>query len=124
LAEFLICSVEAAGKIHRAGPRPKAGVDADEFSGDLSADYNPWFYAICGTMLVGLTGIFPLLIIPVEAGHKLSEGGRFVLYILFIIIVGNLYYIAHYKGINLRCDIFSCELIFCQPNQIQNCLPQ
>jgi hypothetical protein len=89
LAEFLICSVEAAGKIHRAGPRPKAGVDADEFSGDLSADYNPWFYAICGTMLVGLTGIFPLLIIPVEAGHKLSEGGRFC----FIIVIVGIYII-------------------------------
>lgn len=38
-------------------------------------DYNPWFYAILGTLLVGLTGILPVLVIPVEAGHKLREGG-------------------------------------------------
>ena len=76
-AKFVICSVEAAGKIHRAGPRPilKNGVNTVEFPGDLSPDYNPWFYALFGTLLVGLTGIFPLLVIPVEAGHKLREGG-------------------------------------------------
>ena len=75
-AKFVICSVEAAGKIHRAGPRPifKNGVNTVEFPGDLSLDYNPWFYALCGTLLVGLAGIFPLLVIPVEAGHKLREG--------------------------------------------------
>lgn len=71
-------AIDAAGKIHRAGPRPmsKNGANTDELSGD----YNPWFYAIFGTLLVGLTGIFPLLVIPVEAGHKLREGGKYLLY--------------------------------------------
>ena len=81
LAIFCV-AVDAAGKIHRAGPRPvsKNGASADEVSGD----YNPWLYSLFGTLLVGLTGIFPLLVIPVEAGHKLREGGKYVLCILNI----------------------------------------
>jgi zinc transporter 13 len=78
VAVFLIRSAEAVAKIHRAGPRPqlKNAANTDEFSSDLFPDYNPWFYALFGTLLVGLTGIFPLLVIPVEAGHKLREGGN------------------------------------------------
>ena len=92
LAGFSLYSVEAAGKIHRAGPRPslKNAGNTDEFSGDLSAEYNPWFYAIIGTLLVGLTGIFPLLVIPVEAGQKLREGGNDLFCILYSIFIARL----------------------------------
>ena len=75
IVSAFVYSVDAAAKIHRAGPRPtsKAGINPDE----IQTDYNPWFYSLFGTLLVGLTGIFPLLVIPVEAGHKLREGGKF-----------------------------------------------
>ncbi|XP_028403195.1 zinc transporter ZIP13-like [Dendronephthya gigantea] len=77
LIAFHLRIVESAGKIHRAVPRPASysnGAFNEEISRDLSSDYNPWFYAIIGTLLVGLTGIFPLLVFPVEEGHKLREG--------------------------------------------------
>lgn len=35
-----------------------------------------WFYSIGGSMLVGLSGIFPLLVIPIEAGPSLKHGGE------------------------------------------------
>ena len=35
-----------------------------------------WFYSIPATLLVGMCGIFPLVVIPVESGHALREGGE------------------------------------------------
>lgn len=34
-------------------------------------------YAILGAILVGLSGIFPLLVIPIEAGKSLENAGKF-----------------------------------------------
>lgn len=85
---LFVISVESAGKIHRAmspSTRSKTknaiNVSRDEagrMSSASSCQVTPWLYAIPATLLVGLTGIFPLLVIPVEAGHKLREGGIFV----------------------------------------------
>ena len=70
---------ESGGKIHRAmSPSPKGkGKNGVSQSSDLEEMSNPWLYAVPATLLVGMTGIFPLLVIPVEAGHKLREGGIF-----------------------------------------------
>ncbi|KAK3094884.1 hypothetical protein FSP39_007473 [Pinctada imbricata] len=38
------------------------------------AVYEVWMFSICGAMLVGLSGIFPLLVIPIEAGPALKHG--------------------------------------------------
>lgn len=35
-----------------------------------------WMYAIPSAMLVGLSGIFPLLVIPLEAVPKLKDEGK------------------------------------------------
>lgn len=37
-----------------------------------------WIYSILGSVLVGLSGIFPLLVIPLEAGPSLKHGGRVI----------------------------------------------
>lgn len=37
-----------------------------------------WLYSIFGAILVGLSGIFPLLVIPLEAGPALRHGGEHV----------------------------------------------
>lgn len=50
-------------------------INNDQSSSQFPADYNPKVYAFVGTFLVGLTGVFPLLVISVETGQKLSEGG-------------------------------------------------
>lgn len=35
-----------------------------------------WICSILGAMLVGLSGIFPLLVIPIETGPALKHGGK------------------------------------------------
>lgn len=35
-----------------------------------------WIFSVCGSIAVGLSGIFPLLIIPIEAGPALKHGGK------------------------------------------------
>lgn len=81
---------ETAGKIHRAVPRntkPTRGetdsswlsFEPCKFLPDLSKIFvkkEAWLYSIPATILVGMCGIFPLLVIPVEAGHALREGGK------------------------------------------------
>ena len=39
-----------------------------------------WVYATISAMLVGLSGIFPLLVIPIEAGKALRKGGKWTQY--------------------------------------------
>lgn len=77
-------------KIHRAIPRNSKltraeqepswlGFEPCKFLPDLSTIFinkEAWLYSIPATILVGLCGIFPLLVIPVEAGHALREGGK------------------------------------------------
>ena len=35
-----------------------------------------WAYSVIAAVLVGLSGIFPLLVIPMEAGPALKHGGK------------------------------------------------
>lgn len=35
-----------------------------------------WVYSIISAVLVGLSGIFPLLVIPLESGKALRDGGE------------------------------------------------
>ena len=52
--------------------------------GFLNSDYlqsivnGVWFQSITSAFLVGLSGIFPLLIIPIESGPALKHGGELV----------------------------------------------
>lgn len=40
-----------------------------------------WFLSLVGSVAVGLSGIFPLLVIPIEAGAALkTEGKRWIMY--------------------------------------------
>ena len=85
-------------KIHRAYPRSSKAKfestartmtnDRDYFFSlcrylpDLSKIFikkEAWFYSIPATLLVGMCGIFPLLVIPVESGRALREGGEIFL---------------------------------------------
>ena len=87
---LVLVSETAMVKIHRAIPRNAKPTRADDstswlgfepckFLPDLSnifAKKEAWLYSIPATILVGMCGIFPLLVIPVEAGHALREGGE------------------------------------------------
>ena len=42
-----------------------------------SVMFNAWTYSLLGAVLVGFSGIFPLLVIPLEAGPALKHGGKY-----------------------------------------------
>ena len=53
--------------------------------------YVSWLGAVLGTMMVGLSGLVPMLIIPLEAGQNLkSEEGSRTLRLLLSFAVGGL----------------------------------
>ncbi|XP_012261346.2 zinc transporter ZIP13 homolog [Athalia rosae] len=37
-------------------------------------EYQPWFFSLLGSLMVGLSGVFPLLIIPIDQGVNLKHG--------------------------------------------------
>lgn len=41
-----------------------------------SNDRFVWFYSLVSAALVGLSGIFPLVIIPLDSGESLKRGGK------------------------------------------------
>lgn len=53
--------------------------------------YYPWVWSIIGSVIVGLSGIFPLLVIPIEEGANLKKGaGAKTLKVLLSFAVGGL----------------------------------
>lgn len=41
-----------------------------------SLEYKPWLFAFFGSALVGLSGIFPLLVIPIDDKSSLTSNGK------------------------------------------------
>lgn len=39
-------------------------------------EYHPWLFSVIGSTIIGLSGIFPLLVIPIEEGANLKSGGK------------------------------------------------
>ena len=39
-------------------------------------NYTPWLFSLLGSTVIGLTGIFPLLIVPIQEGADLKTGGN------------------------------------------------
>lgn len=38
-------------------------------------EYHPWLFSVIGSAIIGLSGIFPLFVIPIEEGANLKSGG-------------------------------------------------
>lgn len=38
-------------------------------------EYIPWLWAMFGSILVGLSGVLPLLVIPIDQTENLKQGG-------------------------------------------------
>lgn len=60
-------------------PNPNVAENAAVYTrGEASSmsSYDVWLYSILGAVVVGLSGIFPLLVIPLEAGPSLKHGGK------------------------------------------------
>lgn len=46
-------------------------------------EYCPWIFSLIGSILVGLSGVFPLLVIPIEEGENLKSGGEILIFNTF-----------------------------------------
>lgn len=42
-------------------------------------DEHPWLFAALASILVGLSGIFPLLVIPIDETASFKDGGKCIL---------------------------------------------
>jgi zinc transporter 13 len=40
-------------------------------------EYHPWLFSVIGSAVIGLSGVFPLLVIPIEDGANQKSGGKF-----------------------------------------------
>lgn len=45
--------------------------------------YHPWIFSLLGSTVVGLTGIFPLWLIPIQDGTDLKTGGEISFFFFF-----------------------------------------
>ncbi|KAK6174745.1 hypothetical protein SNE40_017966 [Patella caerulea] len=93
LITLVIYITVSAADIHRtktALHRTKSRRDCNSVQGDVASDcdsnenmllghltYETWCYSLLSAVLVGLSGIFPLLVIPIEAGPSLKQGGKY-----------------------------------------------
>jgi hypothetical protein len=41
-----------------------------------NAEYYPWLFSMIGSAIIGLSGVLPLLVIPIEDGANLKSGGK------------------------------------------------
>jgi hypothetical protein len=41
-----------------------------------SFEYHPWLFSVIGSAVIGLSGVFPLLVIPIEDGANQKSGGK------------------------------------------------
>jgi hypothetical protein len=41
-----------------------------------SFENHPWLFSMIGSAVIGLSGVFPLLVIPIEEGANLKSGGK------------------------------------------------
>lgn len=48
--------------------------------------YTPWIFSLLGSALIGLSGILPLFVIPIETGDKNSEFNRKLIYLIFVLL--------------------------------------
>jgi zinc transporter 13 len=39
-------------------------------------EYQPWLFSLFGSAMVGLSGVFPLLVIPINDAADLKHGGN------------------------------------------------
>ena len=70
--------VKVTPRVFPPAPSPTADIlieDGEEASGH---SFETWVYSIIAAILIGLSGIFPLLVIPLESGKALREGGEFI----------------------------------------------
>ncbi|XP_035673389.1 zinc transporter ZIP13-like [Branchiostoma floridae] len=91
---LIVATVGCQAEIHRAkAQRPQRAPPEStrqdlSGSGDEAKPENVWLYSFLGSVAVGMCGVFPLLVIPLEAGPALRKGahaGRLKLMLSFAV---------------------------------------
>lgn len=48
-------------------------------------EYEPWIFAVIGSLLIGLSGVFPILIIPIDdLEHMNAKKGELRIYKIWV----------------------------------------
>lgn len=50
-----------------------------EYIKTIEFEYTPWVFSLLGSIVIGLSGIFPLLVIPINAGGSSDFNDRMYL---------------------------------------------
>lgn len=57
----------------------ETGIFTEYFYGIIEElDEHPWLFSALASVLVGLSGILPLLIIPIDETASFKDGGKFL----------------------------------------------
>lgn len=65
-------------------------------------EYQPWIFSMLGSAIVGLSGIFPLLVIPIDEGADLKNGGKNTInYLLLINYYSLIFFFFFLQSINI-----------------------
>lgn len=54
-----------------------------EYIKTIEFEYTPWVFSMLGSMVIGLSGIFPLFVIPNDAGGAEYSNRKYDYYYLF-----------------------------------------
>ena len=79
---LLLLVAATSAEIHRAKTKPKLSSQnrhtnsAHESTTPEGHSRETWIMTVISALLVGLSGIFPLLVIPLETGKALKKGGE------------------------------------------------
>lgn len=46
-------------------------------------EYQPWVFSLLGSAMVGLSGVFPLFIIPIDEGTNLKHGRKYFYFVYY-----------------------------------------
>ncbi|XP_078668398.1 zinc transporter ZIP13-like [Branchiostoma floridae x Branchiostoma belcheri] len=91
---LIVAAVGCQAEIHRAKPQRPQRAQLESTRQDLSESEDGgrpehvWLYSFLGSVAVGMCGVFPLLVIPLEAGPALRKGahaGRLKLMLSFAV---------------------------------------
>lgn len=56
-----------------------------EYIKTIEFEYKPWIFSVLGSIVIGLSGIFPLLVIPANAGGAEYRNRKYDFFFFFLV---------------------------------------
>lgn len=82
-------------------------------------EYKPWVFSVLGSIILGLSGIFPLLVIPVDAGGT-EFSDRKCAPINLPFFYPSTYFILSITNLHIYMTLFHLQTIFHKLNTLTN----